>query len=410
MTPRRPKNTRSRPRLYLGYSTNVHRSENLKQIYRFLGRFTIPVKRRVFGEQPGGLELRLGIGAARDLLARPRRDEFRSHLEEAGLEIFSINAFPLHDFQARRVKQDVYAPSWDHKERVRWTNQICDILASLLPEGRPGSVSTLGGTYRFWKHTPATFAKIARNYLEVLGHLEDLQDETGRDIVLAAEPEPDTTFEIASDVISFVEDHLIPTACQDRTWKRRHGSRQKIEEVVRRRFTVNLDTCHFSVLFHSPAEALGAFKRAGVAVGKLHITNAPALRSPHRSPSGYRTLRGMNEPRYLHQFCGRDSNGEQIWRGRDLDELPRQLSRDKHPNLDELRTHFHVPLYLKRYKNLRTTREETAEAVKRTVREKLCRHLVIETYTWPVLAREDQLIRGITAEFRWLLKTLNEIR
>jgi hypothetical protein len=343
------------------------------------------------------------MGAARDLLLRARLEEFGGFLEDAGLEIFSINAFPLHDFQARRVKQEVYAPPWDRKERVRWTRKICSILADLLPEGRPGSVSTLGGTYRFWNQGPKTDERIARNYLEVLLHLEDLADDQGKNIVLAAEPEPDTTFEVASDVISFVEDTLIPTAQRDPVCRRRLGNRAAIEEAIRRRFTVNLDTCHFSVLFHSPSEALGAFERAGIRIGKLHITNAPALRRPHRAPRGFETLRRMNEPRYLHQFCGRDRDGRSIWRGQDLDELPRRLRPDLHPDLDELRTHFHVPLYLQRYKNLRTTREETAAAVRRTVREKLCDHLVIETYTWPVLAREDRLVRGISAEFRWLL-------
>ena len=401
---------KTQSRLYLGYSTNVHRSENLRQIYRFLEQYTIPVKRRVFGKYSTGLELRLGIGAATDLLRRGARQEFGGFLEDAGLEIFSINAFPLHDFQARRVKQDVYAPAGDRKERVRWTIKICSILADLLPEDRPGSVSTLGGTYRFWKARPKNDERIAKNYLEALLHLEELDRDLGKNIVLAAEPEPDTTFEIATDVISFVEDTLIPTAQKDPVWKRRVGTRAAIEETVRRRFTVNLDTCHFSVLFHSPAEALGAFKRAGIRIGKLHITNAPVLPRPHRAPKGYETLRRMHEPRYLHQFCGRDRDGNQVWRGRDLDELPRRLRSDVHPDVDVLRTHFHVPLYLKRYKNLLTTREETGEAVRRTVRERLCDHLVIETYTWPIVAREDRLVRGIAAEYRWLLGELGRLR
>jgi len=46
---------------HFGYSTNVHRSESLRQIYDFLRRYTLEVKRRVFGAAPSGLELRLGI-------------------------------------------------------------------------------------------------------------------------------------------------------------------------------------------------------------------------------------------------------------------------------------------------------------------------------------------------------------
>ena len=34
-------------------------------------------------------------------------------------------------------------------------------------------------------------------------------------------------------------------------------------------------------------------------------------------------------------------------------------------------------------------------------------HLVIETYTWPLLVREEDLVKGITREFRWLLNAIH---
>jgi hypothetical protein len=393
----------SKDRLYFGYSTNVHRGENLAQVYKYLKNYTLAVKRRVFGGQASGLEMRLGVGAAKDLSKPERREGFRQFLKQSGLELFSINAFPLHDFQARRVKQNVYAPSWVSQERVNWTIQIAKIFADLLPQNRQGSISTLGGTYRYWGHTSSTLKKIAVNYLKVLAALEEIETNQGKKIVLAVEPEPDTTLELAEDVVLFLEEYLIPAA--RRLWKRR-GSPRVIETIVRRRFTVNLDTCHFSVLFHDPAQALTDLHRAGVGVGKVHVTNALSLPRPYRSRRGYQTFRAMHEPRFLHQFCGIDTQGQLAWRGKDLDELPKRLQPGTDPEVAELRTHFHVPLYLKRWKNLRTTQEETREAVLHAVRKNLCPQLVIETYTWPVLATEDRLVDGITREFRWLLKTL----
>ena len=387
----------------IGYSTNVHRGETLKQVYRFLREYTIPIKQRVFGDRRAGLELRLGIGSAGDLQTAKSRRQFGEFLEEAGLELFSVNAFPLLDFHARRVKEKVYEPSWAKSERARWTNRIARIFADLLPENTTGSLSTLGGCYRREGHDPRTFRKLAACYLKTLETLFDLERE-GKPVVLAVEPEPETTFETVDDVVVFFEDYLLPRAF-DR-WKNR-GSRGRVEAAVRRLFTVNVDTCHLSVLFEDQVKSLRRLERAGIRLGKLHVTNAVALKNPYRSPAAYQDLRSMDEPRYFHQFCGVDSRGRVAWRGLDLDRLPRRLDRGGHPDIVELRSHFHVPLYLRRHLRLSTTQDDTVRAVREVLRRRSTDHLVLETYTWPILAGEhDQqrkLINGIVKEFRWLL-------
>jgi hypothetical protein len=393
--------------LQLGYSTNVHRGETLSEVYRFLGDFTVPIRRRVFGKLPSGLELRFGLAATRALEKPAARERLAAYLEENGLRLFSLNAFPLLDFQARRVKERVYSPDWTERRRVDWTCRLVDILAALLAPGADGSISTLAGTYRPWRHDRSTLDRIAGGYLEVVEALERLEARCGRRIVLAVEPEPDTTLEAAGDVIRFVEDHLLPRA--HAAWKRRWPKAQAREEVVRRYFTVNLDTCHFSVLFHEPAAALRQLLKAGIGIGKLHITSAPALRHPYRARVGYDVLRGMDEPRYLHQFCGADAAGRPVWRGRDLGDLPERLDPRRHPAVAEIRSHFHVPLYLKRWKFLDTTQAETFAALEAALATRATTHFVIETYTWPVLAGEDRLQNGIFREFRWLLESLERL-
>jgi hypothetical protein len=398
---------------YLGYSTNVHRAHDLAAVRRFLRDFTIPIKERVFGKEPAGLELHLGIGSTRELEAERARRELAELLEDAGLVLFSINAYPLLDFHARRVKEKVYQPSWAEPARAHWTSAIARVFAGLLHEEVPGSISTLGGEFRRRTHGGATFQSLAWNYLEVIESLIDIQETIGRTIVLAVEPEPETTFETAADVIDFFQDHLLPLARE--RWRTR-CSRERIEADLRRFFTVNVDTCHLSVLFEDQVESLRKLEAAGLRLGKMHVTNAVALRDPYRARGGYEDLRGMDEPRYFHQFCGRDDEGAIVWRGLDLDELPARLERGQHPPVVELRSHFHVPLYLKRYRRLGTTQEETAAAVREVVRRRSTRHLVLETYTWPILMgrragatpaeRRERLIAGIAREFRWLLQVL----
>jgi hypothetical protein len=402
-----PKPEKSPWKPLLAYSTNVHRGESLPDIYRFLERYTLPVKKRVFGASAAGLELRLGIGSARQLRNPGPREELKSYLAQSGLVLFSINAYPLRNFHARRVKEQVFSPSWTEAERSRWTNTIAEIFAGLLPDGPGGvlgTISTLGGTFRRIGHGPTTFRKLAANYLKTVEALARLEEEQGKTILLAVEPEPDTTFETGKDVIEFFETYLLPAGRA--AWRQKGISPPRIEARLRKFFTVNVDTCHFSVLFQDPVENLRELWRAGIEVGKVHVTSAISLRNPHRSREAYAEFRGMNEPRYFHQFCGRNRTGEVVWRDLDLDRLPRRLEREKHPDVAELRSHYHVPLYLKKWRRLETTREETRAAVLEVARTRRTSHLVIETYTWPILAREERLVGGIAREFSWLLEVL----
>jgi len=397
----------SAPRkLLLAYSTNVHRGEGLGDIYRFMTEFTVPIARRVFGGGESGLELCLGSRSSRELSRRKNLEAFRTFLGENRLALFSVNAFPLLDFHAARVKERVYRPSWDEPERSRATNRIAGILAALLPEGVQGSISTLGGIFRPRGHDPPTFRRLAAGYLKTLESLARLEAETGKTIVLAVEPEPDTTMETARDVIDFFEAYLFPVARE--VWRRRGISRSQCESILRKFFTVNFDTCHFSVLFRDLVGSLHELERAGLGVGKIHATSAISLCNPYDAPAAYARFRGMQEPRYFHQFCGRDESGVIVWRGLDLDALPRRLVRGRHPYVSELRSHYHVPLCLGSWNRLDTTRDETRALVVETVRRRLCSQFVVETYTWPILRGEARLVEGISREISWLRGALGE--
>jgi len=407
--------------LLIGYSTNVHPGEDLREIYRSLRSYTIPIGHRVFGRRPRGLELRVGMGAARDLLRTGAREKFRDFLDKNGLRLFSINAFPLGNFHAHRVKEGAYRPPWTHPRRALWTRKIARIFSDLLEPELVGSLSTLAGTYRAWGESPAVKRRMALGYLEALEELRDIEEESGKRIVLAAEPEPDTTFETAADVISFFQEYLLPAARGRWSGKVPRG---RVEEILRRYFTVNFDTCHLSTVFRRPLRELKSLARAGISIGKVHVTSALALRDPLERPGAYEQLRAISEPRYLHQVRGADRRGSVISSWRDLDELPPLMdlassfrpsarTAGRFPRLYELRSHFHVPVNSERWRLLSTTREETREAVLWTLKKKLCNQLVVETYTWPLLGPgkkalgREALIAGIAREFRWLLEVIS---
>ena len=394
-----------KPELRLGYEMNAHPAASVEQLRTALARYTIPVSERIAPDEFFGIVPHIGEGLSRDL-ARPRvRAELREGLAARGLFPFSVNAFPLRDFHARRVKEQVYLPSWAHHRRADLTRRIADQLADLLPEDEPATISTLGGAYRPTGHTPARRLKMAENYVRTVVHLAKLERTRGTFITLCAEPEPDTTFEVSEDVTEFYTEGLVPTAERILPGELKIA-KKRVEETLLRYFAVNLDVCHASVMFRDPVEEWRAIEAVGLRIGKLHLTNALALPNPAKNREGFAELLGYREPRYLHQSVARRKDGS-LWRGADLPDL--RGVRNELDQFDEIRVHFHVPLSRARMGHLRTTRKETAAALAHALRHPDPPHLVIETYTWPYFAGKDgkdgekALIDGITAEFRWVL-------
>ena len=419
---RRPR----RPELRLGYEMNAHPAATLGQLRSALDSITIPVSRRLAPEGPFGIVPHIGEGLSRDLARPAARAELREELLGAGLFPFSVNAFPLRDFHARRVKEQVYLPSWAHHRRVDVTKRIGDQLAELLPEGEAGTISTLGGAYRPTGNSPARRRKIAENYVRTAAHFAQIERDRGVFIALAAEPEPDTTFEVAEDVTSLLEEEILPAA--KAILPAELGiAKKRVEETLFRFFAVNLDVCHASVMFRDPVEEWKTLESAGLRIAKLHLTNALSLPRPGNAPHAVEEILGYHEPRYLHQTVARRSDGS-LWRGADLPDL--RSGRREASEWDEVRVHFHVPLSRARLGALRTTRPETAAALHHALRHPDPPHLVIETYTWPYFAkkatrakksgsvrptatraserqsrdeRTKVLIDGIVDEFRWVL-------
>ncbi len=401
---RRPR----RPELRLGYEMNAHPAASLTELRASLARFTIPVSERVAPDQLFGIVPHIGEGLSRDLARASARAELADLLAARELFPFSVNAYPLKDFHARRVKEQVYLPSWAHHRRADVTNRIATQLADLLPEGETATISTLGGAYRPTGHSDTRRQGMARNYLRTIVHLERLERERGVSIVLAVEAEPDTTFEVAEDLTQFLTEALLPQA-QELLPRELDIQRKRVEKTLLGRFAVNLDICHAAVMFRDPVKEWKTYERAGFRIAKLHLTNALSLRSPARDEDAMEELLGLREPRYLHQVVGRRRDGS-LWRTADLPDLAR-IDDSTLSELDELRVHFHVPLSRARLGRLRTTRAETGAALQYALGHPKPPHLVIETYTWPYFtgkAGDRSLVDGIVGEFKWVLGEIGQ--
>ncbi|MCA8959280.1 MAG: metabolite traffic protein EboE [Planctomycetes bacterium] len=395
-----------RPPLLLSYEMNVHPARTATDLLTAIDDFVVPIRRSLAPGAPFGIVPHIGRTLVNDLAPGEHREALREALARHDLFIFSINAFPLEDFHQERVKASVYDPPWTDPERARITHAIADLVADLVPD-RPSTISTLGGTYRAWGDDAPTHRAIAHHYASTVVHLAEIERRTGRTITLTVEPEPDTTFETAEDVVRLLRGHLLPHA---REWvgDPLGVSRSEAEALIHRFFEVNLDVCHQSVLFRDPIVEWRALEDAGLRVGKLHATNAIAMRHPGRSPRARQELDRFDEPRYLHQFAARRRDGV-LLRGADLDRLD-EVDLDE---CDELRVHYHVPLSRARLGRLTTTRDDTARALAFAAGHDAPPHVVVETYTWPLLladgefaARHRALVDGLRRELRWTRRAL----
>lgn len=363
--------------MQLSYCTNVHPAEDLDGVIRQLRDYAGPVRRRA-GLDVLGVGLWLPAGLA-GRLARSDADLalLREVLSEQGLQIHTLNAFPYGGFHNEVVKTDVYIPTWAQRERLQYTLECASVLAGLLPDGVPGSISTLPLAWRApWSRDDDDAA--VRAFAELSEGLRTLKECTGKTVRIAVEPEPGCVLDTVSDVTA---------------WLAAGVSRGIDPDYI----GLCVDTCHLAVSFADPAEAVRGIEAAGLRVVKIQASAALHVSAPSGNPAR-RALEAFAEPRYLHQVRELEPDGTVLT----ADDLPQALG--ELPGRGPWRVHFHMPLHLVPAPPLETTaavlEAAVAEAGALQYAEEV--HLDIETYTWSVLpGKHTDLVEGIAGEIAW---------
>ena len=375
---------------HLAYCTNIHPAESWAETLGVLQEHTLKVRDKVIrGDEPYAIGLRLSALAARELMEEDNLPLFQDWLSSQNCYVFTINGFPYGAFHGTRVKENVYLPDWSSTERLVYTNQLFNIISRLTPEGVEGSVSTLPGSFKAFK---ADESSIFANLETCARHIEDLSEQTGRDLHLGLEPEPLGHFENTRDTLAFF-DRLL--------------GQSDDPDLLLRRVGINYDTCHFAVEFNDCRESLEAFRDAGLRISKVHLSNALAFDLDN--PDAMRAIAQFDEPTYLHQLI---TNGGE--RRRFFTDLPEALTLLQEPPImteghQEARVHFHIPLYADPATPLRSTKSHVSELLAyRRAQPDFCSHFEIETYTWGVLPDDLQkpVVDQIAEEYRWVLSQL----
>jgi len=389
---------------HLTYCTNVHPGETWADIFAALQRHLPVVKRQVSPHAPMGVGLRLSAVAAETLDDLSQLDALRDFLVREGLYVFTVNGFPYGPFHGKRVKEQVYAPDWRTPERLAYTDRLARMLASLLPDNQPdltGSVSTVPGAFQAAAACPDARPAIAEALLRHAGHLAALEDQTGRRITLALEPEPMCLLETTAEAVSFFEDHLFSTQAVMRFAALSGRTPASAEPLLRRHLGLCLDVCHAAVEFEAPVDSLSLLRAAGVAVMKLQLSSALVV--PRMDRAAVEALRRFDDGVYLHQVVEQGPNGLT----RHLD-LPQALAGWDEGVSEgrEWRVHCHVPVFQDRLLDrFATTQPMLLDMLARQRTDGVSPHLEVETYTWDVLPpelRAGSLDAAVSRELAWV--------
>ena len=394
---------------YLSYSTNVHPAESLDDLLAVLRDHVAPISRKAFGETRASVNLRIGMKQVDALLSHPPlpstsflSDEilsappspacqkFLATLDELNLDVVSINAFPIRDFHAPRVKEQVYSPPWTDGGRALYSLKIAKALTHFMARKdiarSQAAISVPSGTFKgLYGDSEEVKTQCAHFITECVRELFRLERLTGRRVVLGFEPEPATTGETIPEFVEYFK--LILADARQKFPLQLGVSRERAEEIARQFVTVNLDLCHQAVEFEDPLEELKRLHASGIAISGLHLSAALKLSEPGKNAAGFQQFCALDEPRYLHQIVARHRDGK-LSRYDDIPLFlkPRRGPAPKLEDISELRCHFHVPLFAELSGALTTTRDSVAPAARYALEKGLTDNFVVETYTWHVLS------------------------
>lgn len=360
------------PDRLITYCTNIHPGEIWDATFAALNEHLPVIKATVSPMRPFPVGLRLSNRAAVDLTP-DKMSAFADWLAEQGCFVPTINGFPFGSFHGSRVKETVYLPDWRSPERVAYTIRLADLLATLLPAGVAGSISTV--PLAFKKGVDQSDLPTIRKQLKsVLTHLSRIADRQGKDIVLALEPEPGCLLETTDEVCRFFDSIALSPR-------------------LRRHLAICYDCCHQAVAFEEPSESLRRLAQAEVPLAKVQVSSALRLNGAD-SP----LLKRFDDPCYLHQVVVRGEGGR-MSRYADIGEA---LAGHAARREDEWRCHFHLPIHLPGSGALGTTQGFLADFLPLIGRDLL---LEVETYTWGVLPddlRDGSVTDSISREISWL--------
>lgn len=387
--------------VHLTYCLNVHPGEALADQLAAIRGPAASIREAVAPGVRFGLGLRLSNRASLELEDAPALDGLKAALAERNMYVFTVNGFPYGAFHGAAVKESVYRPDWRAPERRAYTCRLARQLSALLPAGMAGSISTVPGSFKPWIRSPADVAAMVSGLADAAVCLAEIRRDSGQEIHLGLEPEPDCFLETTSETVDFFTRHLWPLGSR-RVAAALGCPSAAAEGLLRRHVGVCFDTCHLAVQCEDLEDSLARLAARGIRISKLQIS--AGLRAFRRAGTDD-ALRRFCDPVYLHQVKA-VSGGRVLPRG----DLEAALAVPAAAEGEDWRVHCHVPLHFAGDGLIASTADQLTPSFFGKALAAGVEHCEIETYTFGVLPealRAPGLERSIAEEYRWVLARIN---
>ena len=391
-------------RFHLSYCTNIHPGPDWKTTFEGLKEYVPLIKDKVNCPGAFGLGLRLSNQASLELAKNNQLEEFKVWLAEHNSYVFTMNGFPYGQFHGTAVKDKVHLPDWTSQDRYDYTIRLFGQLKVLVVKGGEGGISTSPISYKHWFNEGSQRKKVlviaAEQLASLAMELRNIEEQSETYLHLDIEPEPDGLLENSKDVIDFYKDFLL-TFGASKIRKELELGKEKAEEILLRYICICYDVCHFALAFEEPQYTFERFAGAGIRVGKIQISAALKVLAQSDPEELFAALSQFNEPTYLHQVT--QLIGDQVITYPDLPEVLKVK-----PDFEELRAHFHVPIFLEAFDGLFSTQDHILKVLDYIQNHDVSRHLEVETYTWDVLPGDlkSEISSSIARELNWTLSKL----
>ncbi|MDA7807016.1 metabolite traffic protein EboE [Aquiluna sp.] len=389
---------------HLTYSTLVHAGDNWDQMRASVEEFVPQVKKRLGVEGKFGVSLRISGDSQKTLSdSAEARSDLKKFLDTEGLYVFTINAFPYGPFKGQRVMERVYEPDWTTNQRVEYTKAIADILVDITDADTSPSIQTAPLAFAPNVSDENYIARFTTSVFEVLAHLYHLEARTGRRVKLSIEPEPACYLETTDETVAFFKERMYAPAGVAELANIAQIPLSEAEGAIKRYLGIVFDIGHQSVGFEDIPQSLEKLVNAGIPIFKLQ--EAAALWVESLSLDIVPELRRFTDTIYLSQTSLKTADGivKYLNLGEALD------AYEANPVPTEMRTHFHVPVFLEEIGPFKTTRFAVQQALAMHRKQPLSDHLEIETYTWDVLPAElktGDIVDYVSRELEFVMKEL----
>ena len=390
--------------IHFTYCLNIHSGETWPDTLAEIKRHVEKVKQKTAPNKPFGIGLRLSAKAAVQLEKAHNLINFRQYLKDSGIYVFTINGFPYGDFHKGRIKTDVYCPDWATDKRLEYTKRLARILCALMPENITGSISTVPGSYREWVNTQQKYERIVSNLIRMALYCQRAEEDTGKRVRIALEPEPDCLWENVADIKRLFKEDLPEIIRETLKYSGGEVSEETLYSVVKKYFGICYDTCHQSVLFEDPVADIQELQQNNIEIPKIQLSSALKCKTDQKS---LQDLQDFAENTYLHQTVIKNGS-DKITRYPDLAPAIKSLTENP-DSTKELRTHFHVPLHQTQYSSLKSTRDDLTEEFFTLLREGASQHIEVETYSFssiPEQHRQTDVTSSIVEEMKWGIGSL----